>query len=209
MNRNVKLWILFLSGVGLIALGAIALWALVVIQPLNWLVQAQRERPTFDASPFPTAIIQTDPNAIGWSVGSLAPEIELKDLKEETVRLSDFRGRPVLVNFWATWYGPCRIEMPIVEQKYRKYKETEKFVILAINIQDDAGVDAVRSFLGELSLTFPVLLDKDGIAETAYHVLGLPTSFFIDRRGIIRATRVGNMSEQYIDEQLQKIFAEE
>ncbi len=209
MRRSAFLWILLVSGVGLISLGAIAIYALIVTQPLDSLAQARRERPTFDASTSPTTVAQLDPNAIGWSVGSQAPEIELKDLKDDTVRLSDLHGKPVLVNFWATWCAPCRIEMPIMEKKYRAYKESENFVILAVDVKDDSGVDAVRSFLGELSLTFPVLLDSDGRAETAYNVLGLPTNFFIDRRGVIRATRVGAMSEQYIDEQLQKIFAEE
>lgn len=206
---NSKNWILLVSGLGLLALGAIAVYAVIVTQSLDSLAQARRERPTFPASTFPTAVAQIDPNAIGWSVGSQAPEIELKDLKDETVRLSDFRGKPVLVNFWATWCGPCRIEMPIMERKYRAFKDSEKFVILAIDVKDDSGIDAVRTFLSELGLTFPVLLDSEGNTETAYHVLGLPTSFFIDRRGVIRASRVGSMSEAYIDEQLQIIFAEE
>lgn len=209
MKRNVALWILLVSGVGLLAFGALAIYALSMGQPFDPLALARRERPTFDANTYPTAVAQADANAIGWSVGSQAPEIELTDLKEETVRLSDLRGKPVLVNFWATWCAPCRIEMPVMEKKYRAYKESEKFVILAVDVKDDSGVDAVRRFLGELSLTFPVLLDSDGRAGTAYNVLGLPTSFFIDRRGVIRAARVGAMSEQYIDEQLQKIFAEE
>lgn len=209
MKRNGTVWILLFSGVGMVALGAIAIWALVMSQALDPLAQARRERPTFDPSTFPTALAQTDPNAIGWSVGSQAPEIKLKDLKDDTVRLSDFRGKPVLVNFWATWCAPCRIEMPIMEEKYRAYKDTKEFVILAVDVKDDSGIDAVRSFLGELSLTFPVLMDSEGSAGTAYNVLGLPTSFFIDRRGVIRVSRVGAMSPAYIEEQLQIIFAEE
>lgn len=196
MKNNVAVWILLVSGLGLVALGALAILALVLMQQFGEFAPTQLQRSS------------VEPNAIGWSVGSLAPEIQLKDLEGNAVRLRDFRGKPVLVNFWATWCAPCRIEMPIMEKKYRAYRESEKFVILAVDVKDDSGVDAVRNFISELSLTFPVLLDSDGQAETAYHVLGLPTSFFIDRRGVIRATRVGAMSEQYIDEQLQKIFAE-
>ena len=209
MNKNITLWILLISGGGLIALGAIAIWAILITQSLNPLAQARRERPTVDASTFPAAVAQIDPNAIGWSVGSLAPEIQLHDLKGDTVRLSDFRGKPVLVNFWATWCVPCRTEMPLIERKYREYKDSPGFVILAVDVKDDSGIDAVRQFLAELSLTFPVLLDSEGRAETAYNILGLPTSFFIDRQGVIRATRVGAMSEEYIEAQLQKIFKEE
>jgi len=209
MKKDATLWILLLSGVGLIALGGIAIWALIVTQPLDPLAQARRERPNFDSSTFPTDLAQTDPSAIGWSVGNLAPEIKLKDLKDDTVHLDDFRGKPVLINFWATWCRPCRIEMPIIEKKYRQYEDTQKFVVLAIDVKDDAGVDAVRRFLGELSLTFPVVLDTDGSAETAYNVRGLPTSFFVDRKGVIRAARVGSMNQDDIEQQLQKIFQNE
>lgn len=208
MKKNASLWVLLLSGVGLIALGAIAIWVLLVTQPVDPLAQARQERPTFDASTFPTDFAATDANAIGWSVGSQAPEIELKDLRDETVRLSDFRGKPVLVNFWATWCVPCRTEMPIIEKQYRAYKDRQGLVILAVDVKDDSGIDAVRTFLGELSLTFPVLLDADSSAETAYNVRGLPTSFFVDREGVIRAARVGSMNDEYIEQELQKLFAE-
>lgn len=209
MKRNVTLWILLLSSVGLIALGAIAIWALMVPQPPSLFEQARVERPAFDAGKSSSLIEPIDPNAIGWSVGSQAPEIQLLDVKGNPVRLSEFRGQPVLVNFWATWCAPCRIEMPIMETKYRAHKDTHGFVILAVDVKDDSGMDAVRTFLDELNLTFPVLLDKDGDASIAYNVLGLPTSIFIDRRGVIRATRVGAMSESYMDDQLQIILAEE
>lgn len=209
MKKNAALWILLSSGVGFIALGAIAVWALIVTQSFDPLAPTRSDGPPFAPSAFPTAFAQSDANAIGWSVGSQAPDIALKDLRAEIVHLSDFRGKPVLVNFWATWCGPCRIEMPTIEKKYQQYKGTQNFVVLAIDVKDDAGLDAVQSFRGELRLTFPVLLDTEGSAETAYNVRGLPTSFFVDRKGVIRAANVGSMNEEYIEAQLQKIFQNE
>lgn len=202
MRKDGLLAILLVSGAGLVALGGIAIWALLVTQSFDPLAAAGQTTALNAAAP-------NAPNAAGWGVGSPAPEVELEDLYGKTVRLSGLRGKPVLVNFWATWCAPCRIEMPLIQAKYIEYKETRGLVVLGVNVQEDAGIDAVRQFVSELNLTFPVLLDGDGRAESAYNVVGLPTTFFVDRRGVIRALRIGAMSEQSMDEQLQKIFAEE
>jgi peroxiredoxin len=117
--------------------------------------------------------------------GNPAPEIELKTPSGETVKLSDYRGQAVLVNLWATWCPPCRAEMPTIEAIYNEYKD-QGFVVLAVDMtyQDDA--ERVPPFVAEQGLTYPILLDETGDVAADYQMLSLPTSFFIDREGIIQ-----------------------
>lgn len=122
-------------------------------------------------------------------VGYLAPDFALRDLEGRVVRLSDFHGRAVLLNFWATWCPPCRREMPSMEQAYREYRG-RGLEILAVSI-DTGGADAVQAFVQELNLTFPVLLDPDMAVLRTYRLGGIPGSFLIDRRGVVRAVEFG------------------
>ena len=107
-----------------------------------------------------------------------APAVVGTDLDGHTIRLEDFRGQVVFLNFWATWCIPCRQEMPAMERLYRDFK-ARGLVVLAVNFQEDP--DAVKAFIRDLKLTFPVVLDPAGVAATAYFVRGLPATSFIDR----------------------------
>ncbi|MCZ7541869.1 MAG: TlpA family protein disulfide reductase [Anaerolineae bacterium] len=121
----------------------------------------------------------------GVGVGQRAPDFEAQTLDGETVALSDYRGQTVLVNFWATWCGPCREEMPDFETIYALH-QPDGFVVLAVNNQEERGT--VRAFVDELDLTFPILLDETGaINNTLYGsaIQGYPTSLLIDPDGII------------------------
>jgi len=112
-----------------------------------------------------------------------APDVVGTDPDGNTIRLGDFRGKVVFLNFWATWCIPCRLEMPAMERLYREFKERD-FVILAVNVQE--GPEAVRAFIRELKLTFPVVLDPKGRPAMAYVVRGLPATYLIDRnQGIV------------------------
>jgi thiol-disulfide isomerase/thioredoxin len=104
-----------------------------------------------------------------------------------------------MVNFMATWCGFCLIEMPEMLDAYRAHRD-QGFVILAIDVREDPA--RVREFADELGLTFPVLLDTDGSVTQRYQVRGLPTSYFIDRDGIIIGSRVGPVDAPWIDEHL-------
>lgn len=94
----------------------------------------------------------------------------------------------VFLNFWATWCVPCRLEMPAMERLYREFKE-KGFVVLTVNVQE--GPRAVQAFIGELKLTFPVLVDRKGEAAIAYAVRGLPASYLIDRNQVIVGRAIG------------------
>jgi peroxiredoxin len=144
---------------------------------------------------------------VGSKVGMLAPDFALPDVRTgEIVRLSDYRGRPVLINFWATWCAPCRLEMPEFEAAYQAYRD-EGFTVIAIDIKIDEGLPAVLAFIDELGLTFPVVRDVTGEVEIElYNVLGYPTSFFVDRNGIIRYVHRGPLTREFLEEKLKEIL---
>ena len=122
--------------------------------------------------------------------GHLAPDFALKTLEGKTIRLSELRGKKVvLINFWATWCPPCRLEMPTMQKIYSDYKG-KGFEVLAINIEPDAR-EEIQDFIKELRLTFPVLLDSDMKVTRRYRLIGLPVSTLIDRQGIIRSKEIG------------------
>ena len=127
--------------------------------------------------------------------GFLAPDFTLENVDGETVRLSELRGRPVVVNVWTSWCPPCREEMPALQRVYRDYQESG-LVMLGLNstVQDQREV--ALAFAAEQNLTFPILLDTSGEATRLYQVRALPTTFFIDAQGMIQQVIAGGpMSE--------------
>jgi cytochrome c biogenesis protein CcmG/thiol:disulfide interchange protein DsbE len=136
--------------------------------------------------------------------GFLAPEIELATLDGEGMRLSDLRGKPVLINFWASWCGPCRAEMPHLQAAFEDHA-ADRLVVLGVNQMESAP--PVAGLVEELDLTFPVLMDRDGDVSAAYQVRGLPTSFFVDADGIIRDLFIGPMSSGLIESKLETILS--
>ena len=131
-----------------------------------------------------------------------APDFSLQTTAGETVQLVELRGQPVLVNFWATWCGPCRIEMPAIQARYEMF-EDDGLVVLAVNF--DESRESVLAYGQELGLSFPLLLDPGGEVQRLYRNRSYPTSFFIDPDGIIQAHHIGVMTESQLDQNLAKV----
>ncbi len=145
--------------------------------------------------------VQTDDEMVANAAAHVnfqAPDFTLTTLDGSSMSLSSLRGKVVLVNFWATWCPPCRDEMPEIQAVAREHPND--FVVLGID--NGETVDVVKPFVKEFNLTFPILLDPDFTVANDYQVKALPTSFFIDRAGIVRATNIGAMGRSYIESQL-------
>jgi len=143
------------------------------------------ESPQAEAPPSHSVAYQGRP-----SVGSRAPDFRLMDLDGKAVSLSDYQGKVVLLNFWATWCGPCRVEMPAMEALYRRM-QSKGLVILAVSV-DQEGTAVTRPFQEALGLSFPILHDQDYEVGLTYGARTLPMTFAIDRQGIIRQLVFGS-----------------
>ncbi|MFC1901293.1 TlpA family protein disulfide reductase [Chloroflexota bacterium] len=121
-------------------------------------------------------------------VGSIAPDFKLQSLDGESVSLSDYSGTPVLINFWATWCGYCREEMPYLQQIDEEWPDSE-LVVLTVDVRESAS--RVERFMQTYNLSLTVLLDSDGSVAQEYNLIGYPTTFFIDKDGIIREKASG------------------
>ncbi len=138
----------------------------------------------------------TNPDGL-LEVGDKALNFTLLDLEGNPVSLADFEGQPIIVNFWATWCAPCRIEMPELQEAYDAYQD-QGLVILALN-QDEPADVAKAYFVDEMGLTFTPLLDQNSAISTAYGNFGLPTTFFINAEGTIAIVHRGPMTYGQIE----------
>lgn len=141
--------------------------------------------------------------------GFLAPDFTLQTLNDETVTLSDLRGQVVIVNLWASWCGPCRLEMPAFKKVYEEYKK-RGLVILAVNSTSQDTRTAVEKFVAEFQLPFQIPLDTDGAVSRLYRLSALPTTFFIGRDGVIANVVVGGpLVESTLRAEIESMLAEE
>ena len=116
-------------------------------------------------------------------VGVQAPDFTLTDMDGRSVTLSKYRGKVVMLNFWATWCPPCRAEVPSIEKLYRRMQGKD-FALLAVNVENN-GRDSVAAFAKEIPISFPVLLDPDHRVTTLYQVNGIPQTYILDKNGVI------------------------
>lgn len=161
-------------------------------------------------------VVSRVPSAVGAPLatspspreGFLAPDFTLDALDGTKVTLSEMRGKIVIVNLWATWCPPCRAEMPALENAYKQYKDSD-VVILGLNVTNQDSERDIPPFVKEFGLTFPILLDRDGSVSALYQLRGLPTTYFINREGIIRTVVVGGpMNETFIRSKIDALLQE-
>ena len=124
------------------------------------------------------------------TVGKPAPDFALTDLNDKPQRLSDFRGKVVFLNFWATWCKPCREEMPSMEVLHKNF-EKDGLVVLAVSIDRVTTTKDIPPFIKGMNLTFPVLIDSWGKTDKPYKRMGVPETFIIDQQGVIREIVIG------------------
>ena len=134
----------------------------------------------------------------------LAPDFALKDINGKTVKLSDYRGKVVLLDFWATWCGPCRLEIPWFMEFERKYKD-RGFAVLGVSMDDD-GWDSIKPFVKELEMNYRVVLGDDKTGDQYGGIEALPTAFLIDRDGRVAIKHVGLSSRRDFEDGIEKLL---
>jgi peroxiredoxin len=169
-------------GAGLLVLGVVA--ALLLARP------EQAASSTYISS------AGEDLSVVPAPVNFTAPELTLYDLDGEQASLADFAGQVVLVNNWATWCPPCKAEMPTLQAYYEKHKD-QGFLLIGIEAGEPA--DEVALFVEDYKLTFPIWLDPQNKALSAFHNQNLPSSYVIDRQGTVRLAWVGAISESILE----------
>jgi peroxiredoxin len=145
-------------------------------------------------------------NTSAPQAGFAAPDFTLKTPTGETYTLSELHGQAALVNLWATWCPPCRAEMPTIEKMYKEYKD-QGFIVLAIDMTYQDNPANVVPFMQEYGLTFPILLEETGDIASLYQLRSLPSSYFIDRAGVIQEVVIGGpMSEALLRTRIEQIL---
>ncbi|MBI4280319.1 MAG: TlpA family protein disulfide reductase [Armatimonadetes bacterium] len=189
--------LLIVTGAALLALVVLVLLDSAGLVTAPWSRETRRP-PTAARPPAPGAAVRT-------AAGPAAPDFTLPGLEGGQVRLSQFRGRPVMLNFFAAWCAPCWKEMPVFQRAYERY-QPQGLVIVGVGVQDSK--DTLGGMMRLLKLTFPTAYDGDGaVAVTKYRLRGLPASFFIDGEGVLRGQWLGPMDERILERHLPLILA--
>ena len=177
----------------------VTLWLLLLLTAVTvglgvWQVRAGQQQVAEQSAPSMTG-----------QPRSLAADFALSTPDGEEIRFADLRGKVVLLNFWATWCPPCTAEMPDLQSLYEQYGEAQGFVVLAVDLQEDAAT--VKAFVEQHDLTFPIVLDRTGtVTQDLYHVRPLPTSMIIDREGFVRDVWNGQIVKAAMLARLQRVW---
>ncbi|HEY4685194.1 MAG TPA: redoxin domain-containing protein [Dehalococcoidia bacterium] len=184
----------------------------LVVAIVAGLLYLQSGGESADESVYGSVELPAAKNATGQApsatAGRAAPDFLLPALDGSTLRLSELQGRPVLVNFWATWCPPCRAEMPALNAAYESHAD-EGLIIVAVNLRE--STERVSDFADEFGLAFPVVFDRAGEVARTWRIggptEGLPSSYFVDREGVVRKVVYGALTERTLDEGLGLILA--
>jgi thiol-disulfide isomerase/thioredoxin len=153
-----------------------------------------------------TSMFETAPPPVTTAdIGQPAPDLRLPLVGGGEQDLAAYRGRPIILNYWATWCEPCRAEMPVFERAQQQYRD-QGLVVLGVNYLERD--DQILAFEQEVGVTFPSLVDRTGEVTRRWRATGLPTTFLIDRQGIIRDVRVGPFTDDMLKSRLTKLLSE-
>jgi len=142
----------------------------------------------------------------GLAIGELAPDFELETLEGKKVKLSDFQGKKVILNFWASWCPPCKAEIPHMQKYYEKFAKEDNFEIVAVNLTSQKEtIKYVGKFVKTYEMTFPVLLDTEGEQMRAYEIYTIPTTYFLDTKGIIQKKVIGPVDQDSMRESVKAL----
>ena len=192
VHRSRPRWISVLPLIA--SLLAIVVGALLIIRPAIFA----------PATPAPSLTGSSNLNAHMPKEGEVVPDFQLATLDGRTVKLSDLRGHPVLINFWATWCGPCKEELPLIVSAYNANK-AKGFRVLAIDSTAFDNLDDIRGFVAKFNMTFDVLTDSDDAISTGWNIIGLPSSFFVRADGTLAKVHVGQMTADQLNEYMKLI----
>jgi len=137
-------------------------------------------------------------------VGKPVTDFEAQTPDGKTVRLSDFRGRPVWITFWATWCPPCRAENADIQAAYSAHQDSG-LVVLAVNLGEDSRT--VQDYVKRTGLSFPIAMDPPTQIAATYRIVGIPTHFFVDANGVLMEQRIGGMSRKMMEQKIQQLLA--
>lgn len=172
-------------------------WAIIDNQSTKN-TESQIEKPSISA-------ISQEAEKLGIQKGNMAPDFELATLNGDNAKLSNYKGKKVILNFWATWCPPCKAEMPNIEEFYKENKD-KNVIVLAVNLTTvEKNKDNIQQFIKDQGLTFPVLLDEKGNEGNLYQAFTIPTSYIIDTKGIVQQKIVGPMSKETMETLVSKI----
>lgn len=170
----------------LLLIGGLAFGLVMAVLTVLWAGGSPRGSGAGPVTPIPDKV----------SVGQPAPEFTALTSDGKSLQLSDYRGSPIAVNFWATWCAPCKVEMPELQSAQVRYSK-EKFIVLGVNAGDTA--EQVQTYMRDLKLTFISVLDPDSTIIDLFGIRAFPTTIWIDRDGIVRAKHIGELTRETID----------